>query len=192
MYGFHRQGIFYIVLSFSVVFIGVLPPLACAMQKEPQVDSGTYILCGPNMSVHWPDPSRNSADGNDPDSCAQAPGFAYVPEPATSPAIAWWSGAGLLAGRYLGACDISAWLPYGDLSTDSRTRYDFWNANGTAWYAWPGRDIDQYAAPDGWYELASHLAINSRGGIEVTARDDGGHGNLAFAAMKFTCTFSPA
>ncbi len=118
--------------------------------------------------------------------------FDYEPFPPNidsgQPQI-FWTDTGIPTSGTIISCNISAWFPNDQkYSTDTQTRYDFWY--GSQWLGWVGHTINQNTAPAGWYRIATNLGINNSGQqVIVQVQDAGGSGELAFAAMQFTCTY---
>lgn len=100
-----------------------------------------------------------------------------------------WTDTAISTTATVASCNIYAQFPYGNYSSDTKTRYDFWY--GSHWLGWPGHDINQYSIAAGLQPIATNLPVNGSGAqVIVTARDDGGSGWLALAAVKFSCTYS--
>ncbi|GCE28275.1 hypothetical protein KDA_37590 [Dictyobacter alpinus] len=87
---------------------------------------------------------------------------------------------------YVTSCQVDAWMPKGDKASSTSTRYDFWRDN--TWLGWPGHDINQDTTRVGWFSIATTLNVDGDPAkVRVTAKPDGGTGNIAFAAMRFIC-----
>lgn len=142
----------------------------------------TTIVCNPTEQIsHY----KTSQTGN---ACSSG-WFDYQLFPASKPAVQnWWTDNGIPTSGTIISCNIDAWFPNGSASTDTRTRYDFWYGN--QWLGWVGHPLNQNTAPAGWNRIATNLGVNNSGQqVAVTVQDDGGSGNLAYAAMRFICTY---
>lgn len=176
------------VLSISIALVtlllGVLSGSVSAHshQKLRPANPFYHLNCTENLQNNGSS-IFTSNGGNDP-GCIGG-NFDYEPlSPGNNQAVGSWS---FFTNNFLSTCDIDAWFPFGALSSDTNTRYDFWF--GTRWLAWPGQDINQNTAPAGWNRIATNLTVNAAGNsLIVTAHDDGGTGNLALAAVQFNCT----
>lgn len=157
---------------------------AQSSQKMKPATSYYYSACG-GITILYNGSSVYTSNSGNYTGCLQQ-SFDYEPlAGGNNKAQATWS---FFTPDPIATCNIDAWFPYGDLSTDTKTRYDFWY--GTKWLAWPGYDINQYSAPAGWNRIVTNLRVNGNGGtaLYVTAHDDGGTGNLAFADVQFNCS----
>jgi hypothetical protein len=196
--------IFPMSFLFATLFVGVFSGSALASAKSMHIPSHArnttplqLMLCLPIS----PSPNFTHVDGGgNASGCANQlnpstnqlnPSYYTVSQKGTRYSAKW-----TLTGdpdQAITFCDIKTWIPSYPSADDTKVRYDFWNDNGSHWLGWVGEDINQQTTK-GWVQIGgrngSPLSIQ-RTDVEVTAQDDGGTGDIGFAAMKFTCTETP-
>ncbi len=144
----------------------------------------TTIVCNPS---EYPSHYNTSQTGN---ACSNGwfDSEPFPPNTDSGQPQNFWTDSGIPTSGTIISCNIDAWFPYGSDSTDTQTRYDFWY--GGQWLGWVGHTINQNTAPAGWNRIATNLGISNSGQqVTVKVQDAGGSGELAFAAMRFTCTY---
>lgn len=178
----------------SKVFLRVLPLSFLLAILFTAFSAGHAFAAGIDLNCNPYAASTNLPYTSSGNVCPGAAGFSYEPLSQRRDAIAEWVDEWDYS--YINTCEVEVWLPYGNLSSDTATRYDFWYGDlntpisgGATWLAWPGHNINQYTAPAGWYVLTSNLPVYRSGGLlQLTAHDAGGSGDLAFAGARFTCS----
>ncbi len=186
-------------LLFAALFVGIFSGSVFAHVKlARQHLAATYqtdiTLCKPDAITPQAGTTTETS-GNAPYCVPNVGGSpSFIHATANSGVSATWK---MSSNTAISSCsNISVWIPSMQ-AYDTNVRYDFWSSE-LHWIGWVGFDINQantngYVQIGGLYNSSVTYPPNTTD-VEVTARDDtspnGANQQLAFAAMKFTCTFS--